>query len=201
MFSLEDTNADTVVDDREIVGVAVVVGVGGVAGILMLTPSRLQLEDLLTTRRRYFVTLARSFVRSLEDAEDVVQQASLLAFANIDQHDPTKPIAHWFTSIVRNSALAGLRTTLKRGGQNLSLADLSFEPATHDHTVEHLLAAERRALAEGALCRLTPTERATATLVLSGGFPRSARQTLKTRKRRTINRLRMLLGTERLKSL
>jgi RNA polymerase sigma-70 factor (ECF subfamily) len=85
--------------------------------------------DLLV--RRYLrpaTALAWQFVRSLEDAEDVVQAAFHRTVRALGSYDASRPFGAWFYAIVRNVA----RTAIREDARRAALAPLSLpddEPA------------------------------------------------------------------------
>jgi RNA polymerase sigma-70 factor (ECF subfamily) len=82
--------------------------------------------------------LARWLTRNEHDAEDIVQEASLLAFRGFDRFRGGDPRA-WLLAIVRNAAYSFLRR--RRGGEAASL-DLSCE-GLHEPADEALDPEER----------------------------------------------------------
>lgn len=85
----------------------------------MADPSRFERMTLVHINSAYL--LARSIVRSPEDAEDVVQEAYLQAFKAFDRFvgEDTRP---WLLKIVRNASLKRLQHR-RRTSNVVSLAD------------------------------------------------------------------------------
>jgi RNA polymerase sigma-70 factor (ECF subfamily) len=61
-------------------------------------------EDLVQRMVRPALAAAWEFVRTREDAEDVVQEAFARAWKDLDRYDASRPFAPWFFTIVRNAA-------------------------------------------------------------------------------------------------
>ena len=75
--------------------------------------------DLLVRRHlRPAIALAWQYVRSLEDAEDVVQDAFHRMVRALGSYDASRPFGAWFYAIVRNVA----RTASRAGARRAALA-------------------------------------------------------------------------------
>jgi RNA polymerase sigma-70 factor (ECF subfamily) len=112
------------------------------AGRMQLRSSE---EELRTQRFRMLVmphldagyNLARWLTRSEQDADDVLQEASIKAFRFVEQCRGENPKA-WFLAIVRNAAFSWLRnnklpeliTTTDDDGNPLDLTALAADPDT-----------------------------------------------------------------------
>lgn len=85
--------------------------------------------DLLVRRfLRPAMALAWQYTRSVEDAEDVVQDAFHRAVRALGDYDPGRPFRAWLYAIVRNVA----RTAIRKDGRRAALAPLTLledEPA------------------------------------------------------------------------
>lgn len=68
-----------------------------------------KLQDVLSVRLPYFYRCALRVLGNSADAEDVVQEAVLAAYKNINQFRGEAQISTWLTTIVRNCALMHLR--------------------------------------------------------------------------------------------
>jgi len=72
-------------------------------------------HSLLVSRYlRKAMAVAIEFVGTLEDAEDVVQEAFQSAFQHLDRFDQEQPFSPWFLTIVRNAARSALGTAWSR---------------------------------------------------------------------------------------
>ena len=67
------------------------------------------------------LSTARRFVRSEDEAQDVVQEAFIAAFKSIDGFNGTARLATWLHRIVVNAALMRLRTRSRRPQQSIEL--------------------------------------------------------------------------------
>jgi RNA polymerase sigma-70 factor (ECF subfamily) len=69
----------------------------------------LELQEVLSLRVRFFYRCAFRLVGNAADAEDIVQEALMAAYRNIDQFRGQSHMTTWLTTIVRNCALMQLR--------------------------------------------------------------------------------------------
>ena len=83
-------------------------------------------ELLMRRHNQQLYRAARSILRDDAEAEDVVQQAYLQAFAHLDQFAGTARVSTWLTSIVVHEALHRLR---RAGHATLALVEHSDEVA------------------------------------------------------------------------
>jgi RNA polymerase sigma-70 factor, ECF subfamily len=65
--------------------------------------------QLVRTYGRRAYALAFQYLRSKEDAMDIVQDAFIKAFQKLGKFDPTRPFGPWLMAIVRNLALDSRR--------------------------------------------------------------------------------------------
>ncbi len=101
-----------------------------------------------------------------EDAEDLVQDAFVLAFRNLDRYDAAQPFAPWFHRILVNRGLNLRRDRARRATEPLA----EDVPAREESPGR---AAERRELTErlrAALARLPERERTIVELFELEGF-------------------------------
>jgi RNA polymerase sigma-70 factor (ECF subfamily) len=110
--------------------------------------------------------VARRVTSSLQDAEDVVQEAFLSAWTALASFDPSRPFAPWLLRIVVNGALSLRR--LHRRHQQEPLTDLEASPLASP-----ALEAERadvRARLALAVARLPERQRLIIQLFEVDGF-------------------------------
>jgi RNA polymerase sigma-70 factor (ECF subfamily) len=120
--------------------------------------------------RRIFVQIYR-IVGSVEDAQDLTQEAFIKALQRTEQIKDSKKAAHWLSRIATNTAIDFIR---RRGRVNFSDVDELPEPLTAPSTEnpEHLvLRAERQRYLEEGLDQLTERERAALVLRDVEGLP------------------------------
>src|SRR5918911_3965517 len=85
-------------------------------------------ELIMRRHNRRLFRLARSLVRSDEEAEDVLQEAYVRAFARLSDLASGGALAAWLARIVANEALGRLRA----GARVVSLEDFRTKAATED---------------------------------------------------------------------
>jgi RNA polymerase sigma-70 factor (ECF subfamily) len=83
--------------------------------------SILEMENVLSSRRRLLYLSAYKFLGNIADAEDAVQDALLSAYKHLGEFRGESQMSTWLTSIVKNSARMRLRRRSIR--QSLSLDD------------------------------------------------------------------------------
>jgi RNA polymerase sigma-70 factor, ECF subfamily len=100
---------------------------------------------------------ARAIVRDDKEAEDVMQQAYVNAYANLRQFNAQARLSTWLTRIAINEALARVR----RQGRyepfdegSPKVERLMAVPANHDNPERQAFSGELRALLEWAIDRL-----------------------------------------------
>jgi len=91
-------------------------------------------EDLVRTFGGRLLAVARRFVRSEEDAQDIVQSAYLSAFRALNQFEGNCQLSTWLHRIVVNTALMKLRS--KRRKPEESIEDLLPAFQEDGHHVE-----------------------------------------------------------------
>jgi RNA polymerase sigma-70 factor, ECF subfamily len=77
------------------------------------------MSELLATHKTALYRAARRFIKSHEDAEDLVQDAMLRAFVNVRKFRKESHFATWLIAIVNNAALS-----MKRKGRNAYFVSL-----------------------------------------------------------------------------
>ena len=118
--------------------------------------------------KRYQVDAARAAILIVQDralAEDIVQNAFIVAAEKIQQYDPDRPFGPWFLRIVVNASIKAVR----RQGRQMSLdATLAGEESSWEEMLtdprlqpeEWLEQEETREQVWQALDRLSPEQRA-----------------------------------------
>lgn len=115
------------------------------------------LEQLMRRYNRPLYRTARSIVKDDSEAEDVLQEAYLLAFRNIGKFRGDATLRTWLTRIVINEAIARSRKTARRA-QVIQLdgdaawvneaAEASMNKATPEQPEAGVLRAEARRMLE-----------------------------------------------------
>jgi RNA polymerase sigma-70 factor (ECF subfamily) len=118
--------------------------------------------------RRYnqrLYRIARSIVHSDSDAEDVVQQAYLSAYTNLEKFQGHARFGTWLTRIAINEALGRIR-----GGRRMQPlgdgvdADLGLGPSPEPNPEDQAAMKQTRELLEKAILSLPETYRVTLVL-------------------------------------
>lgn len=127
-------------------------------------------EELVTRHERRIYALARRITGSVEDAQDVTQQAFISALRNLGRFRESAKFSTWLTSIAAHAALKVVR---KRRGLPLESLDAATQPdadgrvphpeyiADWRETPDELLQrAETRQLLDCAIAALDANHRA-----------------------------------------
>ncbi len=77
--------------------------------------------------------IAVGIVGDTAEAEDVVQEAAMVAYRKLDQFQPGTSFRAWSGTIVRNVALNSLRSTRRRRGTVGELAGVNHDLAASSH--------------------------------------------------------------------
>jgi RNA polymerase sigma-70 factor (ECF subfamily) len=125
------------------------------------------LEWLAKRYMKYAAVVARTFVRSPCDAEDIVQDAFVRAWAQRHRFTHGRPFAPWFLSIVRNRALDLIRHRAVAREEAIDIHHPAPRRDRPDIVAHARIAAD---IAYDALRRLPPMQRTVASLALLGGF-------------------------------
>jgi len=152
--------------------------------------------------RRYLrpaMALAWQYSRSIEDAEDVVQEAFHRVVCALGSYDDDRPFSAWFYAIVRNVA----RTSISKDGRRAALAPLTLledeppAPAASDPAVAGDVERAIEALApmQQASFRLCEVEGFTS--VEAAGMLGVSEGTVRTHLHRARKQLRAVLGDSR----
>jgi RNA polymerase sigma-70 factor (ECF subfamily) len=119
--------------------------------------------------RRYLrkaMAVALTYVDTLEDAEDVVQETFQRAFQNLASFDTTKAFQPWFFTILRNTA----RSTRTAGRARRHEALPSNAPVAAASPFEDAQLIEMKERIEAALVQLPPMQRTCFRLCEVEGF-------------------------------
>jgi RNA polymerase sigma-70 factor (ECF subfamily) len=119
--------------------------------------------------RRYLkkaMAVALTYVDTLEDAEDIVQDTFRRVFQNLRRFDDTRPFQPWLFTILRNTARSAQQRTRLRKHETL----LPSHPGSHAGPLEEAGRTELRERIEDAVRRLPPMQRACFRLCLVEGF-------------------------------
>jgi len=114
--------------------------------------------------RRVFLQIYR-IVGSVQDAQDLTQEAFIKALQRQDQLKDEQKAAHWLSRIATNTALDFLRR-----GRRIAFVELGEAPARHleemhlESAEDALIRGEQRDWLAAGLERLTPRERAALVL-------------------------------------
>ncbi|OWV98083.1 RNA polymerase sigma factor [Rhizobium sp. R693] len=87
---------------------------------LAVARDRHAFRAIMTSHNQRLFRLARSVVRNDSEAEDVVQEAYVRAFANLDRFRGDASLATWLSRIVINEALGRLRKRRRAAGVAIS---------------------------------------------------------------------------------
>src|SRR5215467_5286375 len=88
-------------------------------------------EELVRTFGGRLLAVARRFVRSDEDAQDVVQSAYLSAFRALDQFEGNCQLSTWLHRIVVNTALMKLRSRRRKPEESIEELLPAFQEDGH----------------------------------------------------------------------
>jgi len=88
-------------------------------------------EELVRTFGGRLLAVARRYVRTDEDAQDVVQSAYLNAFRALDRFEGSCQLSTWLHSIVVNTALMKLRTRRRRPEESIDALLPTFQDDGH----------------------------------------------------------------------
>ena len=118
----------------------------------MVCNSIKDVENFLIKNRSKHVNTAKSILRIQEDAEDVVQEASIKVIRNFDKYNNTMPFEHWFHVMLVNLCKTAKGKLDKRHRSSVPLETaLNVEDASLE-AVENIIEAERsQSLAKSAL--------------------------------------------------
>ena len=128
------------------------------------------LEWLAKRYMRHAGIIARSFLRSPSDVEDVVQDAFVRAWAQRRRFTTGRSFGPWLFSIVRNRALDLLRHRNVAREEALDIRYAGPRVERPDVVAHARIAAD---MAYAALLRLPRMQRTVASLALLGGFGHS----------------------------
>jgi RNA polymerase sigma-70 factor, ECF subfamily len=129
---------------------------------LNVSPSKTTREPVSfePSDRGFVYAVARRIVGSADDAEDVTQEALLLAYRYRDSFRGTSRYRTWLYRIAATTALGHLRrqrrSRVRLDGES-SVIDNAVDPAKSSETL--IAEAEERAIVQQALGELTPSYR------------------------------------------
>jgi RNA polymerase sigma-70 factor (ECF subfamily) len=112
------------------------------------------------------MAVALTYVNTLEDAEDVVQDTFRRVFQNLRRFDQTRPFQPWLFTILRNTARSAQQRARTRAHEALR-ADLGGSTA---EPLEEVGRTELRERIEAAVLRLPPMQRTCFRLCMVEGF-------------------------------
>jgi RNA polymerase sigma-70 factor (ECF subfamily) len=118
---------------------------------------------------RHAAALARfaSSVGARGDVEEVVQDTFVRAFASIDSFRGESSLRTWLFTIARR-LLLDRRRSEKRRGEAVEVHE--SDAITEYDSLDEVVASETRRRLEGAMARLSPTQREVFTLRVSEGM-------------------------------
>jgi RNA polymerase sigma-70 factor (ECF subfamily) len=123
--------------------------------------------------RRYMrpaLAVAWEFTTTLEDAEDVVQDAFLRTLRALGTYDARRPFPAWFFTIVRNVARNAAAARTVRDGRRTDLEAAEARDAPHPPAHDAAERAELLDHLERAMDGLPPMQRACFRLCGAEGF-------------------------------
>lgn len=160
-------------------------------------------EAIMRRHNRRLFRVARSILRDDDDAEDVVQDAYVRAYAHLSQFQGEASFVTWLTRIAVHEALARLRRRKRSASLEDEVGDEDERMMTKDRTPEQrTYDRELRAILEQAIDALPPAfrtvfvmrsveEMSTAEAALALGIPED---TVKTRLHRARGFLQRVLA-------
>jgi RNA polymerase sigma-70 factor (ECF subfamily) len=121
-------------------------------------------EEFVQTHLRRIYLLIYRLVGNAADAQDLTQEAFIKALQRQEQLRDAEKAAHWLSRIATNTALDHLRRRGRRAESDLEGFAAPLAAPDEESPEDRLLRAERAALLEEGLSRLTPRERAALVL-------------------------------------
>ncbi len=146
MTAIPDLNSNEALSDEEIVR--------------RVRAGEIALFELIMRRynQRVFRTV-RSIVRDHAEAEDVMQQAYVNAYAHLDQFAERATFKTWLTRIAINEAYARVRPRALRVADDMDDTTMEQLPSTAPDPEQMATAAELRALVETEIAALPESYR------------------------------------------
>ncbi|MBL7825356.1 MAG: RNA polymerase sigma factor [Saprospiraceae bacterium] len=121
-------------------------------------------QQLFALFYNYAMTVARRYMGSLEQAEEVTSDAFFKTFTKIHLYSGNMPFKPWFRRIVVNCAIDKLRSSM----QEMQVADMELIPELkEDHEIETNLTKEQ---IWKMLDQLPPAYRAVFNLAIVDGY-------------------------------
>ncbi len=152
-------------------------------------------------------------VRNAQTAEDLSQETFVKVWKSLKRYDPSKSFKAWIYAIARNTALDALRkkdpmtfTALEREDANGDDLNLAIDVEDTRPLPDELAAQEETAEAlDRAMAHLPPKQQAVVLLHDAEGLTfqeigdslHESLNTVKSRYRRAVERLKILLNTEK----
>jgi len=121
-------------------------------------------EEFVQAHLRRIYLLIYRLVGNAADAQDLTQEAFIKALQRQEQLRDADKAAHWLSRIATNTALDHLRRRGRRAESDLEGFATPLAAPDEESPEDRLLRAERAALLEEGLSRLTPRERAALVL-------------------------------------
>jgi RNA polymerase sigma-70 factor (ECF subfamily) len=128
-------------------------------------------EQFVQTHLKRIYLLIYRLVGNAADAQDLTQEAFIKALQRQEQLRDAEKAAHWLSRIATNTALDHLRRRGRRAESDLDGLAGPMPALDEESPEDRLLRAERAALLEEGLSRLTPRERAALVLRDLEGLP------------------------------
>ncbi|MBK5233899.1 MAG: RNA polymerase sigma factor [Thermoleophilia bacterium] len=124
-----------------------------------LAGSKDAFESLFRIHHASALRVARSFVRSVDDAEDIVQESFVKAWRAMDRFDAGSPFGPWLRTIVANEARSSIRASARRDAAGSRLKFQQGRTDAPELSVEDpLLAVEARDELDQAIGALSPMD-------------------------------------------
>lgn len=121
-------------------------------------------EEFVQLHLKRIYLLIFRLVGNAADAQDLTQEAFIKALQRQEQLRDAEKAAHWLSRIATNTALDHLRRRSRRAESGLEEWAAPLAAPDDESPEDRLLRAERAALLEEGLSRLTPRERAALVL-------------------------------------
>lgn len=121
-------------------------------------------EEFVQAHLKRIYVLIYRLVGNAADAQDLTQEVFIKALQRQEQLRDLDKAAHWLSRIATNTAMDHLRRRSRRAESDLENLPGPLPAPDGESPEDRLLRAERAALLEEGLSRLTPRERAALVL-------------------------------------
>jgi RNA polymerase sigma-70 factor (ECF subfamily) len=121
-------------------------------------------EEFVQAHLKRIYVLIYRLVGNAADAQDLTQEVFIKALQRQEQLRDQEKAAHWLSRIATNTAMDHLRRRSRRAESDLENLPDPLPAPDEESPEDRLLRAERAALLEEGLSRLTPRERAALVL-------------------------------------